>query len=260
MFPMRFRQTLLLPLLLWSGAVTAQEAPRPPCGAQPVPAYAAPSAKPNVAIWRDGGGTKNGWAFPACSNWRPGEFKLVVALAGSFRHQGSADELLHRFGRVSALRSIRYWSVSDKEWRRLIDDAAALDEPAAGRRRKDFTIAEMKAKAPLYFVQAESRLSVPVVYRLSVLELRADRLVVETENVSVMRVALVPIMAPGETRTVHVLERLSPGLWGYYSLAMSAQDPGLFLRMRDASLINRATAFYRHFVGIPTDREPPPAR
>ncbi|HEY7608936.1 MAG TPA: DUF6675 family protein [Alphaproteobacteria bacterium] len=255
----RWRRLLPLPFLLWPGAVAAQEAPRPPCGAQPVPAYPAASAKPNVAIWRDDGGTRSEWAFPGCSGWRPGEFKLVVALAGSFPHQGGADELLYRFGRISELRGIRYWSVSDKEWRQLIDDAAALNGPDVERRRKDFTIAEMKGGGALHFVQVETRLSSPVVYRMRVLEFRADRVVVETENVSVMRIALIPIMAPGETRTVHVLERLSPGIWGYYGLALSAQDPGLFLRVRDASLVNRAAAFYRYFVGIRTDREPPPA-
>jgi hypothetical protein len=242
-----------LVFLFWPGAVLADEVLRPPCGAPPVPAYAAPAAKPNVAIWRDGGGLK----FPGCRGWRSGPFRMAVALAGSIRHGGGADELLQRFGRISSLKTIRYWSVSDQEWRPLIDDAAALEGPDPARRRGDFAFAEMMPGVELHFVQAESRLGVPVVYRMRVLELRPDRIVVETENVSALRLALVPIMRAGETRTVHILERLEPGRWGYYGLALSAQDSGSYFGVRDASLVNRAAAFYRHFAGIPTDREPP---
>ena len=47
---------------------------------------------------------------------------------------------------------------------------------------------------------------------------------------------------------------------GYYGLVLSSQDLIPLAGVRDASLINRASAFYRHFTGIPTDREPPQAR
>ena len=257
---MRFRALLPLLFVLWPAALAAAEAPRPPCGNQPIPAYAGPLAAPNVVVWRDDDATSGGTASRTCSGWRPGDFSLLVTLAGSFRYAGSAEDLLDRFGRISALRGIRYWSVSDKEWRLLIDDASALGGPDMERRRKDFTFAEFKGGRAVNFVQVETRLSSPVVYRMRVLEFKPDRVVVETENISSVRIALIPILAPGETRTIHFLERLSPSVWGYYGMAFSAQDPGLFLRVRDASLINRAAAFYRHIAGIPTDREPPPAQ
>jgi hypothetical protein len=135
-----------------------------------------------------------------------------------------------------------------------------LSEPDLTRRRRDFTEAELRAAGAVHFEQVESRLSSPVVYRMRILEFAPDRFVVETENVTSVRIAFLPVAAPGETRSVHFLTRLGPGLWGYYSLALSAQDPGLFVRVRDASLINRVAAIYRHFVGIPTNLEPPPAR
>jgi hypothetical protein len=257
---MRLRHLILASLSVWPGALAAQDTVRPPCGTEPSPAYAAPSDPPHVKIWRKDGRAEGDWTFSACRGFSPGAFKLLVALAGSFRHHGEADELLRRFGRITALRNIRYWSVSDSEWRHLIDDATALSGPDPKLRRKDFANAEMRIGSVVYFEQVESRLSVPVVYRLRVLEFAPDRLVVETENVSAVRIAFIPVAAPGETRIIHFLTRLSPGLWGYYGLALSAQDPGLFVRVRDASLINRAAAFFRHFVGIPTDREPPPAR
>ncbi len=237
----------------------AQDAARPPCGTPPHPAYAPSSAPPNVGVWRKDRAAE-GWAFPACNGFRPGAFKLLVALAGSFRHDGGAGDLLGRFGRISELRKIRYWSVTDREWRALIDDASALSGPDLKRRRRDFGEAELRATGAVHFEQVESRLSSAVVYRLRVLEFAPDRVVVETENVSAVRIAFLPVAAPGETRSVHFLTRLGPGLWGYYSLALAAQDPGLFVRVRDASLINRVAAIYRHFVGIPTDQEPPLAR
>jgi len=212
-----------------------------------------------VRVWHEADLKTGDWKLPACSGWRSGEFKLVVALAGSFPHAGTAGELLGRFGRISLLRNIRYWSVSDREWRLLIQDAAALDGAEARRRRADFGVEEMKDGRALYFVQEETRLSVPVAYRMRVLEFRPDRIVVQTENVGAVRMALIPLVEPGGIRAVHFLERIAPGLWGYYGLVLSGPDVGLFARVRDASLINRAAAFYRHFVGIPTDREPPQA-
>lgn len=255
----RIRGLILASLLAWPGVAAAQEGARPPCGAAPLPAYAPPSAPPNVGIWRKQGAAVD-WAFPACSGYRPRSFRLLVALAGSFRHEGSAGELLGRFGRISELRRIRYWSVSDGEWRTLVDDASALAEPDPRRRRRDFSEAELRAPGAVYFEQVESRLSSSAVYRMRVLEFAPDRVVIETENVTSVRVVFLPVAAPGETRSIQFLTRIGPGLWGYYSLSLSAQEPGLFVSVRDASLINRVAAIYRHFVGIPTDREPPPAR
>jgi hypothetical protein len=244
---------MLLALLWWPGDASAQQGPRPPCGVDPIPAYAPPSAPPNVQIWRPDGV----WTAPVCGGWRPGAFKVVVALAGSFRHGGGAEELLERFGRVSGLRGVRYWSVTDKKWRLLIEDAAALDGPEGGDRRTDFRSEEMKGGGALYFSQTETRLPVAVVYRMRVREFAPDRVVVETENVTAVRFALIPIIKAGDMRAVHYLERRAPGLWGYYALAFSGPYESLFLRIRDASLVNRAAALYRHFVGVPTDRDPP---
>ena len=252
------RLAVLISLAVWPSAAAAQADPRPPCGGEPVPAYAPPGAPPNVAILRKPAAHQ--WSFPACSGFRPGAFRLAVAVSGSFRHAGEAGELLQRFGTVSALRQIRYWSVSDARWRPLIDDAAALGGPDAKLRRRDFARTELAVGSAVYFEQAESRLSTPVIYRMRILEFGADRLAVEIENASAIGIAVIDIAPPGSTRAVHYFARREPGVWGYYGLAFAAQEPGLFLRVRDASLVNRAVAYFRHFAGIPTDREPPAAR
>ena len=83
-------------------------------------------APPNVSAWTDE--MLRGWAPPACTRWTAPTPAVVVALAGSFRHADGADAVLGRFGAVSRLRGIRYWSVSDKDWRTLITDAFAVNE------------------------------------------------------------------------------------------------------------------------------------
>jgi hypothetical protein len=181
-----------------------------------------------------------------------------VALAGSFRHEGGAADLLKVFGRISSLRGIRYWSVGDGGWRTLVTGAAALDGPGTRRRRADFGPAEMTRGADLYFAQEDSRSSGEVVYRMRVLDDGPDRVVIAVENTTSVRFLLVPLFAPGDLRCTSYLERLSPGVWGYYALwgiRASAQTSG-----HEASSVNRSLAFYRHVAGIPTDQEPPAAR
>jgi len=181
-----------------------------------------------------------------------------VALAGSFRHEGGAVDLLAAFGRISSLRGIRYWSVGDRSWRTLVTGAAALDGPRTRRRRADFALAEMAHGADLYFAQEDSRSSGEVVYRMRVLENGPDRVTVAVENVTSVRFLLVPLFAPGDLHCTSYLERRSPGVWGYYALwgiRAGAQTSG-----HETSSVNRALAFYRHIAGIPTDQEPPAAR
>jgi hypothetical protein len=181
-----------------------------------------------------------------------------VALAGSFHHEGEANDLLAAFGRISSLRGIRYWSVGDRGWRTLVTGAVALDGPGTRRRRADFEPAEMSRGADLYFAQKDSRSSGEVIYRMRVLEDGPDRVAIAVENTTSVRFLLVPLFAPGDLRCTSYLERLFSGMWGYYALwgiRSDAQTSG-----HEASSVNRALAFYRHVAGIPTDQEPPAAR
>jgi hypothetical protein len=229
------------------------EGPHPPCGSTPQPLYAPPDATPAIRTWQ-----APGWTASTCTGWSSTHPTLLVALAGSFRHEGGAADLLAAFGRISRLRGIRYWSVGDRGWRTLVTGAAALDGPGTRRRRADFAPAEMARGADLYFAQEDSRSSGEVVYRMRVLANEPYRVTVTIENVTSVRFLLVPLFAPGDLRCTSYLERLSPGVWGYYVLwgiRTGAQTPG-----HEASSVNRALAFYRHIAGIPTDQEPPAAR
>ena len=229
------------------------EGPQPPCGGTPQPFYTPPGTAPAIRTWQ-----APGWTASACTGWTSARPILLVALAGSFRHEGGVADLLRGIRPISSLRGIRYWSVGDRGWRTLVTGAAALDGPGTRRRRADFAPAEMARGADLYFAQEDSRSSGEVVYRMQVLENGPDRVTIAVENVTSVRFLLVPLFAPGDLHCTFYLERLSPGVWGYYALwgiRAGAQTSG-----HEASSVNRALAFYRHIAGIPTDQEPPAAR
>jgi uncharacterized protein DUF6675 len=253
----RVKRFVVASIVLVCG-LTAQAAaaPLPPCGSSSAyPPFAEPGAPPNIRVWR-GDDLVSSWIPPACTGWAPAA-GLLVALAGQFRFEGSAEGLLARFGAISTLQGIRYWSVSDRQWRTLISHAHALDSPDLSRQRPDFTVAEMKRARGLYFAYDDNRTSDEVIYRLGVPELTLNRLVVTTENVSPVRKLMLTLAEPGGLQSVHFLERKTPNVWRYYVLARTAEDFTSLLGVTDRSYVNRAVALYRHFIGIPTDRDPP---
>ena len=217
------------------------QGPQPPCdGARPIPRYADP---PAVRTWAK-------VELPACLGWPAEKSRLVVALAGRFRHDGGADALLARFGAISGMRGLRYWSVTDKAWRVLIKDAAAL----GGR---DFNPDEMKRGEDLHFEEEDNRSSAAVLYRMRVLEAKPDRIVVQTENVSPVRAFLVTLFPAGSLRAAYFLQRIDGESWAFYGLSSTGAEASALATMSEASYVNRAAALYRYFIGVPADRDPP---
>jgi hypothetical protein len=249
------RAWLILAGLLWPIEPSAQDMPHPPCGASPEPSYSDPNAPPNLQV-RKGSASDAAWVPPGCTGWVEPGFRVLVALSASFRFDGDSEDLLARFGAVSALRGIRYWAASAKEWRVLITNSAALEGPSIKRRRPDFTVSEMKTGKALYFLQKDSVSSGPVVYRLRVLDLH-PALVVEFENISPVRLFLFTLFHPGDLQFVYFLEARSLGLWGLYSLLRIGRGASSLSSGHQASYVSRMVAFYRHLAGIPTDQNPP---
>jgi Family of unknown function (DUF6675) len=247
-------------MLLLPGAGTAgANGPRPPCGEAPQPAYADPGGSPNVQAW-SGGDLGPNWRPPDCVSWASPGFDVLVALAGSFTDRGTAQDLLARFGGISRMTAIRYWSVTNQAWDPLVTSATALRGPDLGQRRPDFAPAEMTAGTTLFFAQSDNRSSGEVVYRLLIRERRPNRLVIATENVTAVRKLILTLFAPGELQSTSFLERRSPGVWTYYSLSRTSPDANPLARGHAASYLNRAVALFRYVAGIPTDQEPPVAR
>jgi len=212
-----------------------------------LPSYGDP---PNVRSWK--GQDLTGWTPPTCARWATARFDRLTAVAGSFRFAGQADDLLGRFAAISRWRGIEYWSITDGSWETLITDSAAVADETGENRRADFTVAELKSGKPLYFVQSDNRSSGGVIYRMSVVESGPDRFTIEIENVSSIWLFVFPIFGPGDLVSTYVVERLSPTVWGYYSL-WGVRNSGAG-RDQEKSYVNRALAIYRHIVGVTIDQ------
>jgi uncharacterized protein DUF6675 len=237
---------LAVALMLMGSVARAEDLPRPPCMASPPePGYAADGHTPNIRVWNRREQTAP-WVPPACTGWTAKGSGVLVAVAGSFSG-GSGDDLLKRFASISRLQGLLYWSVSESGWRTLITHATALEGADLDHPRQDFSLAEMKEGEDLYFAQSDNRTSGDVVYRMEVKQADPSRLVIAIDNVTAVRRFLVPLFEPGDLQSVHYLERTAQGRWSYYGLAWAGEQGPSLLQMPDASYVNRALAFYRHF-------------
>jgi hypothetical protein len=245
------RVLLAIAVMLVSAGLAsgADKNPQPPCGTAPVPAYAAVDAGPAVQVIS--GSDLAAWKPPSCVGWSAKDDGVLVALAGCFADKRSTDDLLKRFGAISTLKGLKYWSVTDGGWRTLITSAEALDAPESGHSRPDFTLAEMKSGKDLYFAQQDNRTSEEVVYRMQVRDLSADGFVVAVENVTPVRSYMLTLFDPGELLSVHFVERESPGIYRYYGLAFAGESLASSIALPQASYVNRALALYGQLTGKP---------
>jgi hypothetical protein len=154
---------------------------------------------------------------------------------------------------------MRYWSTTHKQWRTLIQEAHALTGPHFDHRREDFKLEEMKGGNLLYFEQVDN-LSGKAIYQIKILEASADRVVFSVENITAIHFHFIPVFDPGEVQSIYFMDRESENVWRFYSIVRTGPHANQLFAGNESSAINRAVAFYRYFVGIPTDTEPPAAR
>ena len=255
--PLRAARHIVIVVLFFSTAgIAMAEGPRPPCESTPVPGYAEVAGPPAIGIWNEDH-THPRWQPPACTGWASKRFDLMVAVSGRFRHEDGPETILGTFGAVSRSAGVRYWSVSRNRWQDLITEASALAGPA-GQLRADFSVNEMKQGRDLYFRLRNGDSGVTN-YRMRVRDLAPHRVLVETENLTAVRLLMLPLFNPGDLQSVYFFERSSPGIWGYYSLTRVGHGAKAFVQGHEASYINRAVAMFRHIAGIPTDQNPPAA-
>ncbi len=170
------------------------------------------------------------------------------------------EQLLSRFGSISSLTGLRYWSATEHRWRELVTAATAVEGPAGKRARGDFSLAELRAGSPVYFSQTDNRSSGSVVYKMTVLEAAPDRVVITIENVTSIRLLLITLFPPGSVQTTDFMERQRDGSWGYYSLVRTRASSSILTGTFLSSYVNRAVAFFRHIAGIPEETQPAMAR
>lgn len=229
----------------------------PPCGEPPVPAYAPVGQPPVTDVWSESELRRSGWSAPDCLNWGTSRTRLVAALAGQFHLDGPADELMARIGRISGLKTVRYWSVTHKAWQELVSDAGVLED-GQGKARPDINPSELAPGRSFFYYEVSQ--TGRTVYRLTVTARTPDRLVVATENVTPIRYGILTAFGPGAMQTVIFLDQRGPGLWGYYQTIRATEGASALALGSEASYVNRLAALYRYVAGIPTDQEPPLAR
>ena len=236
----------------------AQSGPVPPCDSDAVPAYPALEDSAAVKSWSK---SEIGldWRPPACTGWAATGFTTLVTTVARFRYTSEAEGLLRHIGAISELAGMRYWSTTHKQWKTLIVDAHALTALNPDQPREDFTPDEMKEGNVLYFEQVDN-LSGKGIYRMNILVASEDRVVIDVENVSTMHFLLVPVFHPGEMQSIYFLNRESENVWRYYGILRIGKNANQTMAGNESSAVNRAVAFYRFLVGIPTDQEPPAAR
>jgi hypothetical protein len=245
-------------LLLCQAHSFAQSGPRPPCGGEAVPPYPELDKPPIAESWSVSQFGYD-WRPPECTGWVAPGFSTLITTVARFRYAAESEGLLRRAGAISELAGMRYWSTPHTQWQTLIVSARALTGAQAGRRRGDFTSAEMQQGKTLYLEQADN-LSGSAVYRMRIVEASADRIVFSVENTGPIRYLFLTLFDPGEMQSVYFLDRESDGVWRYYSIVRIGRNASVLARGHAASAINRAVAFYRSLVGIPTEQDPPAAR
>jgi len=245
-------------MLLCQAHGYAQFGPQPPCGKEPVPPYPGVNDSPITKFWSESV-FGHDWKPPACTGWAEPGFSTLTTMVARFRYTSGAEGLLRRIGAISGLEGMRYWSTTHQQWQTLIVNAYASTGSQQSQRREDFTPDEMKEGRVLYFEQADN-LSGKALYQMRMAEVSANRLVFAVENVSIMRYLFVTLFHPGEMQSIYFLDREGDDVWQYYSMVRTGRNASRLAAGHESSSINRAVAFYRSLVGIPTDQEPPAAR
>jgi hypothetical protein len=249
---------LLLAMLLCQARGYSQLRPQPPCGKEPVPSYPALDVSAVAKSWSRSEFGRD-WKPPACTDWATVGFTTLVTTVARFRQTSETEGLLRHIGAISELAGMRYWSTTHKQWQTLIVDAYAVTGLQPSQRREDFSPEEMQEGKVLYYVQVDN-LSGKATYRMHIVEASADRLVFDVENVSTMRYLFITLFHPGEMQSIYFLDRESENVWRYYSIVRTGKNANRLIAGNEASAVNRAVAFYRYLIGIPTDREPPAER
>lgn len=244
-------------LLSMLAGLAAMAQPDPDCLGTVRPQYAPLDSPPNIGFTRVASGHPTAPGAGCFNNPdAPATWLTVASLVTSAE---SAAALMERFGAISKLLPVQYWSTTEHKWRPMVSAAAAIVSSDSRQPRADFSLAELLAPGDRYYSLTDTRSGRPTVYRLRVRSPRSTELTVDIANVDPIKQWGITLYAPDGLRTLYILQQRAPGIWAYYSITRLL--PGSFLAEgHDKSYINRAVALYRHLVGIPTNTEPPAAR
>jgi hypothetical protein len=231
--------------------------PEPPCAGGPVPGYGAIDGPPVTGLWGRTELHRDGWQPPACLGWQ-GDSRLVAALAARFHSPLSLGALAERLTAISHHPDIRFWAVTRREWRPLVEQSWAVDGPDARTRRPDPSAAELVVGRDLYYAE-DAEIGGRATWRLHVVERNDTQIVLTSENLMPIRIAVMTIFEPRSLQVATVLQRAGDDIWDLYEITRASADSSSFVSGYGSSYLNRLEAMRRHIAGLPTDRDPPVA-
>jgi hypothetical protein len=237
---MKFAAPLLILMLI--GDVSQAQVSQSPCESDDTVDYPPLGSTPTVSILRKDDLAQ--WHPPSCAGWSPtSRPKIVVSLDGTFRFDGSMNELLARAGDISQLPAIHYWSARDKKWMPLARDASALNSANAKDRRANFSPAELKSGAKLFYWE-DDPLTGETIYELKVYERTPDLVVIGTDNVTAVRKSIFTLFKPGASRSALFLQRVSPGVFRAHIVASAMQGTSSLVDGHEGIYGNRLRAIF----------------
>ena len=250
-------------LLAWfGGLVGAAVLPQPAlaaaaatlCGSATPPAYPAADRPALVQSWLLEG--RQDGPTPDCSSLADRDFELMVRVTASYVAPGDLDSQLARCGAVSKLKGASYWSFTDNKRLVLFRDAFAVAKPGSTQPRPDFSVAELRSGAELYYVHSDNRSSTLSPYCVRLVHSTPDSFQLRFENVSDVRYMGLIMVASHEMQLSVSVERLGSGRWGYRSLlGMRHLHLGSTEQHRLSNL-SRSVAMFDLLAGRHTDLEP----
>ncbi|HTR85154.1 MAG TPA: DUF6675 family protein [Reyranella sp.] len=237
--------------------------PRPPCDSGPaaaVPAYGPVDGAADPGTWQESDLLREHWQPSACLGWY-GNSRMVVALSSRFHSSLGVGALAARLAAVSLYPSIKFWAITRQQWRPLTMDAWVIQNPQeAAKARHPDPVSEQLVPGHDVLYAEDPDIGGRTIYRLRVTERTDNRLVITTENITSVRVALFTIFPPGSLQIVSFLDRQGPNTWGLYEIARATEDASSMVTGYQGAYLNRLEAVRRHLAGLPTDRDPPIAR
>jgi hypothetical protein len=182
-----------------------------------------------------------------------------VTVAAVVQTSFGQSALIERFGAISKLPGIQYWSTTDQRWRPMISAAFAVDSSEGVKPRGDFAAAEFVPGVYRFYRITDTRSKHAIAYELRLRVGPPGHVIVETANSEPLTDWGVTLYPADGVHTLYFLRERSPGTWSFYSITRAV--PATFLAEgHEKSFINRAVALFRHYMQLPGITDTPPAR
>jgi hypothetical protein len=253
---LRYLRSLLIVLSGIIGALQLAVATEPVCSAVDIhPAFPPVNATPAVEVFdADNAAPPSGADCFAHRN----KGATWITVASAIQTPLSPDAIIQRFGAISALQTVQYWSTADQAWRPLVSAAFAVSSTDSDQPRADYSSAELVG-SPRFYRVTDTRTQQPINYSLEEHPAAHGQIFAETTNIDPISKWGITLYSRDGLHTLYFLNERSPGIWSYYSITRVV--PATFLaRGHEKSYVNRAIALYRHYLQLPTTADPPAAR